>query len=93
MPFSFLVVVFENTGGQPADGETALDYWAGMGEPDLAVLGDGGHQVIELTPWEGQYLPGKCAFTPEMEILGCYTGHGNAEPFAAILEHAASSGG
>ena len=86
------MVVFENTGGLPADGTTAQGYWTDMGEPDLAVLADGSRQVIDLTPWEGQYLPGKCAITPEMEILGCYTGHGNDEPFADILEHASSGG-
>jgi len=84
------MVVFENTGGFPADGTAAQGYWTEMGEPDLAVLGDGSYQVLESTPWEGQYLPGKCALSPEMEFLGCYTGHGNEEPFADILAHAAA---
>jgi len=86
------VVIFENTGGFPADASTAIGYWTDMGEPELAVMADGSRQVVDLTPWEGQYLPGKCALTPDMEILGCYTGHGNDQLFADILEHASSGG-
>jgi hypothetical protein len=84
-------VVFENNAGFPASTDTAISYWTDMGEPELAVLADGGRQVIDDTPWEAAYLPGKCALTPDMEILGCYTGHGNSEPMAAIVDHHTAS--
>jgi len=80
-------VLFENSAGLPASADTAIDYWTDMGEPPFPVVADGSHQVINDTPWEAEYLPGKCALTPDMEILGCYTGHGNGEPLAAIVEH------
>jgi len=81
------VVVFENNAGFPASGDTAVSYWEDMGEPEMAVLADGNRQVIEDTPWEAVSLPGKCALTPDMEILGCFTGHGNSGPLGLIVDH------
>jgi hypothetical protein len=51
-----------------------------MADPAVATVTD--------TPYQGDRLPGKCVLTPEMEILHCYTGDGDEEGFAAIVEHA-----
>ena len=41
------------------------------------------------TPWDGNARPGKCAMSPDMVMLHCYTGEDDTEGFEAILAHAA----
>ena len=82
-----MVVLFENNAGFPATVETAVAYWEDLALPDMPVLADTGRAILDSTPWEADSLPGKCVLTPEMEILTCYTGHGNDQALTAILDH------
>jgi len=52
------------------------------------VLSDPTEQVFEATEYDGSVLPGKCALSPQMEMLSCTSGHGNESLFDAIREHA-----
>jgi hypothetical protein len=53
------------------------------------VFADVNGRLIESTPYDGLQLPGKCALSPEMEILGCATGSVAEEyVFSVIVEHA-----
>ncbi len=47
-------------------------------------------QVNEQTPWDGLARPGKCALSPEMVMLACYSGEDDTEAFEAIMADAAS---
>lgn len=87
IPFSFLVTLFADTLGYVPDGEDALIYWEEIGDPRIPVLADFDQRVIPATPYDGSALPGKCALTPEMEILTCWMGHGNEDGLEAIVEH------
>ena len=87
VPFSFLVVVFEESLGETPSAQTAVDYAEAIDWPDFPVAADTDDTIINNSPWEGNALPGKCVLTPDMEILQCYTGHGNETAFDAIVEH------
>jgi len=92
VPFSFLVLVFEESLGESPTAQTAVDYAEAISWPDFPVAADTEGSILETSPWEGEALPGKCVLTPEMEILECYTGHGNETGFEAIVEHWESAG-
>ena len=81
------MTIFQDTLGYVPDGEDALIYWEAIGDERIPVLADHGQRVIPATPYDGSALPGKCVLTPEMEILYCWTGHGNEQGFDAIVEH------
>ena len=69
------------------DAKDALTYWEVVDDENIPVLADHEQLVIPSTPYEGTALPGKCVLTPQMEILYCFTGHGNEQGFDAIVEH------
>ncbi|NUP13622.1 MAG: hypothetical protein HOW73_46900 [Polyangiaceae bacterium] len=54
------------------------------------VTADPMQVVTELTPWDGSARPGKCALSPDMVMLACYTGEDDTEAFDAIVAHAAA---
>ena len=54
----------------------------------IPVLADATNQVVEETPWTGAARPGKCALSPTMEMLACYTGDDDTAGFDAIRAHA-----
>jgi len=54
----------------------------------LPVLADGSNQVLDATPWSGVARPGKCAMSPDMVMLECYTGEDDTQGFDAIKAHA-----
>lgn len=83
----FMIVVFENNAGFPPSGSTAETYAEELGNPQIPVLADPDKAILTSTPWADSSLPGKCILTPEMEILECYTGHGNEAAFDVVLEH------
>ena len=72
----------------PPDGQDAAAY-ADDVEVSIPVLADAPNQSVTGTPWTGAARPGKCALSPTMEMLACYTGDDDAEGFAAIQAHAA----
>lgn len=45
-------------------------------------------RVLSATPWDGSRRPGKCALSPEMQMLECYVGDDDTAGFAAIRAHA-----
>jgi hypothetical protein len=83
----FMIIIFENNAGLPPDGSVAESYAAELGDPQIPVVADPAKQILNSTPWGDTSLPGKCILTPEMEILECYTGHGNETAFDAVLDH------
>ncbi len=82
-----MVILFEDSLGYAPDGEDASVYATAIDSPDFPVVADPEKAILSATTWEGTYLPGKCALTPQMEIIKCYTGHGNDEGLEAIVEH------
>ena len=65
-------------------------YHKAIGAPPFPVLSDADELVLEITPFDGDPLPGKCALSPEMVMLGCTTGHG-AEALYELIEKDAKS--
>lgn len=84
---SWIVALFEGiTTGAPGP-ELAADYAAEL-DTTGPVLSDQDERTLEATPYDGMSLPGKCALSPEMELLACSTGDKNDEVFDAIAAHA-----
>lgn len=54
----------------------------------IPVTADPTNQVLDATPWSGIARPGKCALSPAMEMLACYTGEDDTPGFEAIAAHA-----
>ena len=48
---------------------------------------DADQRVLDITPYNGSGMPGKCLLSPEMEILECMTGHGFDALWDMALEH------
>ena len=88
MDFSFIAVLFQSVDSGFPDGNDAVIYADALGNPSYPVVADETQQVFEATTYDGSSLPGKCALSPEMEILTCTTGHGNEDLFDAISTHA-----
>jgi len=89
IPFSYMIILAQDTGGVAPDGGDAFDYMnvVDVGH-DVPVLSDINQKSVSDTSWDGRALPGKCVVSPEMEILDCYTGHGDdEEAFALIRQH------
>jgi hypothetical protein len=53
----------------------------------MPVLADHTQLLLTATPYDASALPGKCVVSPAMEILHCWTGHGNDQGFEAIVTH------
>lgn len=68
-----------------ADAEAYADI---TGIEAMPVTADPPKQVLDATPWDGAGRPGKCALSPDMVILTCYTGEDDTQGFDAIRAHA-----
>ncbi|HJN73463.1 MAG TPA: hypothetical protein QGF58_05970 [Myxococcota bacterium] len=86
----YIVGLFEGMDPGPPPPEMAAEYHERLGSPDLPVLADTEGLLLDVTPYDGRSLPGKCALSPEMEMLECTTGHGLEELRDVIAEHAGS---
>ena len=84
------MAIFEGVDGKTPPAALAASYHKAIGSPSFAVLSDVSDLSLGITPYEGTALPGKCALTPQMEILGCATGHGSHDLFQLIEQHAAA---
>ncbi len=86
--FSYAIVLFQDaTAGtpNPEDGEGYLDD---VGEPPFPVLSNEAQDILDVVPYTGDPLPGKCLVSPEMELIECNHGHGpDTWAAEAILEH------
>ena len=87
---SFIIVLFESVDGGVTRADEAYAYHQVIGTPNIAVLGDVYAQALGITPYNGSALPGKCALTPDMEILGCIASEDSTPVLEMIQQHAAS---
>lgn len=87
IPLSYIIILHEDGQGQPPDGLDAKTYAEQLGLT-MPVTADPASNVLDATPWDGQSLPGKCAMSPDMVMLACYTGEDDTEAFDAIKGHA-----
>jgi hypothetical protein len=85
----YMVALFQGMGSEPPLAEQAASYHETIGEPAFPVFADTQGRLLLDTPYQGNELPGKCVLSPEMEILGCVTGHSLDGVEAIVLEHAA----
>lgn len=69
---SYVVILYEGTDGQPPNGRDAEVYADQVGL-DMPVLADWTAASLRAMPWEGE-RPFRCAVSPRMELLTCYTG-------------------
>jgi len=88
MEIGFLIALYENARGGPPGEDLGETYHEEINSPDLPVLSDTEEGILEASSYPGSPLPGKCALSPEMEILRCAHGHGNETLVEAILDHA-----
>lgn len=90
-PVRYLIGIFENNESLTPEPEVAEAFAERTEMSRFPVLADVQGLLIESTPYDGTQLPGKCALSPEMEILGCATGSAAEEyVFALIVEHSLS---
>lgn len=98
LPFSFVVVLFEDAlGNRPPDEEDdgamtlAPDYAEVIGvDKEFPVTVDFTGELIDNVPWE-EALPGKCVVSRDMVILHCWTSIYNEEGIEVIREDYAAS--
>jgi hypothetical protein len=91
IPFSYLLVLFQDTLGGLPDARVAADYSAAADEPSYPILADLTASVLEATPYEGHALPGKCILGPDLVLLDCRSGGDEDDwAFELIEAHAAA---
>lgn len=84
----YLIGLFQDNNSAIPGPEAAAQYAELTEMTRFPVLADIEGLLVEKTPYEGLQLPGKCALSPEMEILGCATGSAAEEYiFSVIVEH------
>lgn len=86
IPFSYVVMLFQDVRGALPDEADAAAYWEAIGEPVFPVTVDPTAAMLDATPWEGSPLPGKCVMSPEMVMLDCYAGDEDDDAFTLIAE-------
>ena len=88
VPFSWMLVLFQDGQGNPPNAAFPAKFATELKLWSFPVLGDQVSGVLSATPYNGSVFPGKCALSPEMEILHCYSGEDDEEGFEAIRQHA-----
>ena len=89
LPFSFIFVLSEGASGNPAVAQDVIAYAERIGSPDFPVLAGGDGGIVDSTPMTQDAHPEICVFTPELEIIECFVGHGGTEDaFDVIRSHA-----
>lgn len=79
LDFSFIFVLSEGASGNPAVAEDVIAYADRIGNPSFPVLAGGDGAIVDATPMTQEVHPEICAFTPELEIIECFTGHGGSD--------------
>ena len=82
-----MVILFESSSGGLPTVETAERYAEAIGADGFPVLADLTQEILTATPWEYRVLPGVCLLDPDLRIVACESGDGQASGF---LEQAAS---
>jgi len=89
LDFSFIYALYEGSSGMPATANDASSFAEAIGDPDFPVLADRAEKIAGATPLTQMTHPEMCALTPELEIIGCYSGHGSYQDcFNDIRSHA-----
>ncbi|MAA80645.1 MAG: hypothetical protein CL916_15420, partial [Deltaproteobacteria bacterium] len=89
LDFQFLLVLYENASGYPATPEDGLAYAQSIANPDFPVFVDGEDMVVGATPLTNNSRPEMCVLSPDLEIVGCYTGYdGHENALNEIKTHA-----
>lgn len=89
LDFQFLLVLYENASGYPATPEDGLAYAQSIENPDFPVFVDGEDLVVGATPLTNNSRPEMCVLSPDLEIVGCYTGYdGHENALNEIKNHA-----
>ena len=84
----YVIGIFQDNNAETPAPEVAEEYATRVEMTRFPVLADIEGRLVESTPYDGLQLPGKCALSPEMEILGCATGSAAEEYiFSLIVEH------
>jgi hypothetical protein len=86
VPFTYVLILIDGNGGLPTPKEA--EQWAEESGLVTPVLADFGGTMVNQMPFEGE-IPARCAVTPEMELMGCYTGDPGERDAAldAIVSH------
>jgi hypothetical protein len=79
--------MFEGNGGLPTAADAA--EWAEATGLDGPVTVEPTKAIAKAMPFEGE-IPARCALTPDMVMIGCYSGEpvGRDPAIDAILAHA-----
>ena len=89
LDFQFSLVLYENASGYPASPEDGVAYAEAINSPTFPVFADGNDLVVNATPLTNNARPEMCALSPELEIIGCFTGYdGHENALNAIKTHA-----
>jgi hypothetical protein len=91
VPFSYVVVLFESSTGGLPPAAAAESYWDAIDSPDYPVTASVDASILDATPYAypDQGLAGKCVLSPDLELLDCWSGHGeDTRGYDAIREHA-----
>jgi hypothetical protein len=86
--FSYILILSEDYSGNAPTADEAAWYDEQVEASGFPVTANPDQSVVTATPWDGYHLPGKCAVSPEMELLHCYDGDDDTEGFDAIRDHA-----
>lgn len=88
-----MAVFYQGTDAGPPGVDDA-DYWAGATGLTTPVLSDPTQNFVTKMPFE-DVIPARCALTPRMEMIECYTGEApDPDPaIEAIRAHWEASGG
>ncbi len=88
--FTYIIALFESeTAGPPSSADS--EFWADAVGLDTPVLSDPTQLMPTKMPYEGS-IPSRCAMTPRMEMIECFTGE-PADPDPAIEAIIAHAGG
>ena len=89
LDFQFMLVLYENSSGYPATPEDGASFADSIENPNFPVFADGNDMVVNATPLTNNSRPEMCALSPELEIIGCFTGYdGYANALNEIKTHA-----
>jgi hypothetical protein len=88
--FTYLIVLIDGNGGPPTPADAKK--WGEEAGIVTPVLTDFAGAMVDLMPFEGE-IPARCAITPDMELMACYTGEpeGDDPALEAIITHHAGS--
>lgn len=85
IPFSPVIVLFQDKNGRLPDAQAAVRYSETVSAEGFPVLADPEAAVLQATPWDGTSLPGLCVLSPDMVMVECTDGAGKLEDLAALV--------